>query len=88
MFRDVGRMLKLAGKLLFYVGIGFSVLYGLFSLLDGWLTGIIIMLIGPAFAWVASLVVYGIGEMIENSDIQTEIMLKEAKRKEKSETEY
>lgn len=37
---------------------------------------------GPLLAWVGSFIIYGFGELVENSCIQTDLMVKEEMEKE------
>ncbi len=79
MFDDIGRKIKALASVLCWVGIIVSVIYGIVLMIQGKLfvaTGITVLLLGSLFSWIGSFTLYGFGEMVENSDIRTELAVK------------
>lgn len=88
-FNDIGGKMKFFAKITTWIGIVFSVFVGLVlcaigiderdggSLIWG---GIALMFFGSAASFVGSWFLYGFGELIENSCIQTELLLRMEKR--------
>ncbi len=72
MFTNVGNKIKVWASVLFWVGIAISVIYGLTMIVvlkQLAFIGVIIMAIGALASWLSSLVLYGFGELIENSSV-------------------
>lgn len=75
MFDNIGRKIKTLAKVLCWLGIIGSIVSGIISVCMGkWigeylLQGILIMLVGSLASWISCFVLYGIGQLIENSDI-------------------
>lgn len=75
MFNNIGFKIKYTAKVLFWVLIAACFVNGLQDIFDGIyyynstmaVRGIVTMLIGPAFSWVGSILVYGFGQLIENT---------------------
>jgi hypothetical protein len=79
MFDNPGKLIKGWAKAICYVGIAISVIYGIIVLnrysYEGynnfenemvWM-GLIIMVGGSIVSWVCALLIYGFGELVENS---------------------
>lgn len=71
LFSNIGHKIKNLAKVITWVGIIFSVLFGLITLAAG---GIIIMIVGPLISWISSFTLYGFGQLIENSDKIVELL--------------
>ena len=72
MFFNVGEKIKVVARVWCFIGIVVSVVTGLaLCALDGDLVliGLIITIAGSLISWISSLVVYGFGQMVSNSDI-------------------
>ena len=79
MFENIGEKIKMSAKVLCWVGIIVSVVYGIVYMVstEFWDFGIIyffisvlIMVVGSLLSWVSSLGLYGFGELVDNvSDI-------------------
>ena len=72
MFNNVGSKIKVMAKVFAWIGIAICVIYGfvmLVSMEDMALIGLLIMTVGSFVAWISSLVLYGFGELVENSSI-------------------
>ena len=77
MFRNIGDKIKIVAETICWVGIVSSILTGLVviakgnedSILMSLFIGLLIMVLGSLFSWIGSFVLYGFGQLIENSDI-------------------
>lgn len=72
MFDNAGGKIKAIAKVIAWIGIAVCGIYGfvmLVSVEDMALIGLLIMTVGPLAVWISSLVLYGFGELIENSSI-------------------
>ncbi len=72
MFNNVGGKIKAIAKVVAWIGIVICVIYGfvlLVSVEDMALVGLIVMTVGSLLSWVSSLVLYGFGELIDNSAV-------------------
>lgn len=78
MFTNIGSKIKVATKVSCWLLIALFVIMGIALLISGAvLNGIILLIAGPLTAWVSSFVLYGFGELVENSCIQTNLMIKQ-----------
>ena len=68
MFDDIGRKLKTLAKVSTILGIIGSVIAGCALMGDDFLTGLLILVLGSVFSWIGSFTVYGLGQLIENTD--------------------
>ena len=84
MFNNIGGKIKKIAKILCWIGIGFSVLFGILIMTAGnqmqltvngtyataptALMGILFIIIGSLASWIGSLFAYGFGQLIENTD--------------------
>lgn len=98
MFDNIGKKIKTLANVVCCIGIVASIIGGGICIVIGATnsynggsmiaTGIAVLLLGSLSSWIGSFVLYGFGEMVENSDIRTELMVKadmEKANKEKSE---
>ena len=72
MYENIGGKIKSVAQALCLLGIILSVIIGLFFLVQGGiniLIGLSIIVIGAILSWLSSFLSYGIGQLIENSDI-------------------
>ena len=72
MFNNVGGKIKAVAKVTAWIGIAICVIYGfvmLVSMEDMALIGLLIMTVGSLASWISALVLYGFGELVENSGI-------------------
>jgi len=79
MFDNIGNKIKGLAKVLFIVLVIADIIVGivLMSLDDGLIAiGLPIMLGGPVIAWISSWILYGFGQLIENSDKLVESVCK------------
>ncbi|MGN0971198.1 MAG: hypothetical protein ACI4OY_04515, partial [Aristaeellaceae bacterium] len=65
-----------------WVGIILSVLAGVaLTMSAGFIGGILVAIVGSLLSWVGSLALYGFGELVENSDIRTNLAVKADRQK-------
>ena len=84
MFTNIGRKIKAVAKLSCWLLIAIFILLGItFIATDAVLIGIITIIAGFLVAWTGSFVLYGFGELVENSCIQTNLMIKQDVEKKK-----
>ena len=80
MFYDIGKKIKTLAKVVCWIGIIGSVIGGIVMIATmgsvGVLSGLLTIVLGVLFSWIGSFVLYGFGEMVENSDIRTELAVK------------
>lgn len=72
MFNNVGGKIKIIAKITAWIGIIVCIIYGfvmLVSMEDMALIGLLIMTVGSLLSWISSLVLYGFGELVENSSV-------------------
>lgn len=74
MFNNMGRKIKVLAKILCWIGIIASAVFGfLFGTKDdetlSLIIGIAIIIFGTLFSWIGSFLLYGFGQLVENSDI-------------------
>lgn len=87
MFNNVGAKLKATAKVIVWIGITVCIISGFVMLVsaeDAVLIGLLIMTVGSLLSWISSLLLYGFGELIENSQIiadkkNTAVLRKSAK---------
>lgn len=69
MFNNIGGKIKNIAKYVCYVEIACCIIAGIaMMLMENFLGGIAIALLGSAAAWLASVTMYGFGQLIENTD--------------------
>ena len=84
MFNNIGRKIKNLAQFFCLFGIIASIVSGLVLMSQGNFLiaiGLLVAVVGSLLAWVGSFLLYGFGEMVENSDIRTELAVKEAMAK-------
>lgn len=83
MFKNMGRKIKMLAQIICWIGIVFSAIIGILAIviaLSGTLIakeisvlviigGVLYVIIGSLLAWIGSFLLYGYGQLIENSDI-------------------
>lgn len=78
MFDNIGGKIKALAKIVAWIGIILSVVLGIVAMFSpvvyngtaykGILPGILIIIIGALGSWISSWVMYGFGQIIENTD--------------------
>ena len=69
MFDNIGRKIKTLAEVCTWVGIIVSAIWGLIILAEGEMLGLIIAVAGSVGAWISSFLLYGFGQLIENTDV-------------------
>ena len=73
MFDNIGRKIKGLASAVTWIGIILSIISGISMLSSSGgllaIPAILVMALGSLFSWLASLTLYGFGQLIENSDI-------------------
>lgn len=72
MFDNIGNKIKTLSKLLCYVGMAVCIIAGIVVATideDLILIGVLVAVVGSALSWVNSFLLYGFGQLVENSDI-------------------
>ena len=78
MFSNIGGKIKVATKVCCWIMIVSFVIMGIALIASGLaLYGIVFLIAGPLSTWIGSFVLYGFGELVENSCIQTNLMIKQ-----------
>lgn len=80
MFKNIGKKIKILAKIITWIGIAISCLLGIimmFAIEYGFVAGILIIIIGSISSWISSFLLYGFGQLIENSDKTVELLSKE-----------
>ncbi len=67
MFENIGGKIKTYSKVIAWVGIVLSVLFGIIGMFTNILIGIFYAVFGSLLSWVGSFFAYGFGEMVEAS---------------------
>lgn len=67
MYDEVGDKIKTLAKVIAWLGIIASVVVGIVTISTG--VGILVLILGPLFSWLSTLVLYGFGQLVENTDI-------------------
>lgn len=75
MFENIGSKIKTVAVTLTWLGIVMSVLTGLVIFLDGSMEGLFIMIFGSLFSWLGSFLLYGFGQLVENSDKLVDLLV-------------
>lgn len=68
MFSNIGGKIKTWAVVLSILGIAASVIYGGIVAAKNALDGVLIIIFGSLGSWVSSFVLYGFGQLVENSD--------------------
>ena len=72
MFNNIGGKIKTLASVITWLGIGLSVIIGIVLMVmaeELILIGLIVAILGSIFSWIGSFLIYGFGELIENSSI-------------------
>ena len=71
MFDNIGGKIKTLAQVICWIGIACSVVFGIAVVANEYtrLLGIAIIVLGPLLSWVSSFLLYGFGQLIENTDM-------------------
>lgn len=80
MFDNIGGKIKMLAKVICWLGIGFSIFFGLLVIIGcaiseggilnvaiGFFLGLLVIIIGALASWIGSFFLYGFGELIERT---------------------
>ncbi|MBE7024712.1 MAG: hypothetical protein E7408_01485 [Ruminococcaceae bacterium] len=79
MFDNIGGKIKAMSQIITWVGIIVSVVFGIVLMSideDMIFIGLMAMIFGSLFSWVSSFILYGFGQLVENSDILVKLSKK------------
>lgn len=93
MFNGIGFKIKFFAKVSFWVGVVLSIGSGLSNMIEGInnfdvstaIGGFIILLLCPVFSWLCSIMLYGFGQLIENTGELVELKKTEIEGKKETE---
>lgn len=78
MFSNIGGKIKSLAVCACTCGIVFSIIYGIYIMTtlrnSHALTGLLIIIFGSLLSWIGSFVLYGFGQLVENSDTSVEML--------------
>ncbi len=82
MFDNVGKSIKFASKILFYVLLAIAIVGGIVLFFDKnlWWLGIVVIILGSFFSYIISLGLYGYGEIVENAEPKKKIRDKKSRK--------
>lgn len=84
LYSNIGNKIKILAKVTAIIGTILSIIFGIDAIADKeWKFGIYVILLGSILSWIASFVLYGFGQLIENSDKLVELTQKQEKENEK-----
>lgn len=84
MYKNIGKKIKAVAKVFAWIGIILFVLIGLImagvaGVMEGEpgliVAGIIVAVVGALVSWISSFMVYGFGQLIDNSDMIKDMMI-------------
>ena len=69
MYKGIGGKIKTLAGVITCIGILLSIVSGVVLMTKGYaLVGVLVMLAGFLFSWISTFILYGFGQMVENSD--------------------
>ncbi len=68
MFGNIGGKIKALAQVITWIGIIVSILIGIITMSTSGPVGILIAVAGSLISWISSFILYGFGQLIENSD--------------------
>lgn len=77
MFKNIGGKIKFLAVCACACGIVFSIIYGIYIMKmfrDSHEFGLLIIIFGSLLSWLGSFVLYGFGQLVENSDTSVEML--------------
>lgn len=81
MFANVGGKIKAVAQVVTWIGIIGSVIGGIALISTNFIAGLLTAGVGSLLSWVSALALYGFGELVENSDISTNLAVKADRQK-------
>lgn len=68
MFDNIGDKIKTVAATIAWLGIIGSIIIGIIMIAEGTSGGLVVMIVGSLSSWVSSFTLYGLGQLIENTD--------------------
>lgn len=81
MFDHIGTKVKKLAKVFFIIGCIIAVIGGSALINVVGIVGFLVIPAGIVLAWISTFLLYAFGQLVENSDIQTELMAQKALEK-------
>ena len=69
MFHNIGGKIKVVAQTICWMGIALSAITGIRMALSSLIVGFLVVIAGSILSWLGSFAFYGLGQLIENSDI-------------------
>ncbi|MBQ8746290.1 MAG: hypothetical protein IJZ08_00285 [Clostridia bacterium] len=69
MFNEIGKKIKGLASVIAWIGIIASAIMGFITMELSFFTGLLIIAIGALASWVGSFLLYGFGELVDNSTV-------------------
>lgn len=92
MFSNIGGKIKGLATVISVIGIGLSVICGIIMIIAGANsggamvgTGFAVLIVGSLASWIGAFIIYGFGELIENTTVIAELMAKSDAEKHEAE---
>ena len=69
-FNNIGKKIKTMAKISFYLLSVLFLFYGILLIIktDNDILGLLWLILGPIISWISSFVLYGFGQLVDNSD--------------------
>ncbi|MBO5129071.1 MAG: hypothetical protein J6B95_01835 [Oscillospiraceae bacterium] len=81
MFQNIGGKIKVLAQVVCWIGISISIIAGIALISEGgFIFGLVMAAAGSLASWVGSFLTYGLGQLIENTDILVALSKKAALR--------
>ena len=85
MFSNIGSKIKALAAVISFLGIAASVIYGgVVAYKEQTLYGVLIIIVGSLVSWLSCLTLYGLGQLIDNSDKIVEKLEEMSKNKDEN----
>ena len=68
MFKNIGAKIKKIAEIYTILGIVVSVIWGITTMAISGIGGLLVIVIGCLASWIGSFLLYGFGQLVENSD--------------------
>lgn len=69
MFENIGAKIKTLAIVITTISIIVSIIWGISVIRYSFLSGLLVIILGSLLSWVGSFILYGFGQLVENSDV-------------------
>lgn len=84
LYSNIGNKIKTCAKIFALLSAAICISLGIICIFESRISiGLLILILGPILSWVSSFILYGFGQLIENSDKLVELTQKQEKENEK-----